>query len=316
MKQLKNNPSLFTQLVIGKLRLNPLWQKKRYRIKFLLRSVLLYPETLLWLKKLAYYPEFERFIAKQTNLPCKLHRPYLANRLSRYSRFKALSFHYDFISQLPINFVKKCYAPYPTRLATITGKNDLPLFIYLESDDKYAREGELTITVCNQDQIILAALTFTIIRYKQHITLFIGGLQGSNHENLKSLIQQATKIGYGAFPKTLAVETALTLADFLGIKTVLAVSNKTHIYNNWRYVRKNRKRYADYDNYWVTLQGVLSREGYYMLPVQLERKEIESIVSKKRSEYRNKYQVLNKLHADIKQRLSDFIESVPSKDGR
>lgn len=303
MKPLKKNLSLFSRLVMGKLKPNPLWGKPTYRLKFFLRSLFLYPETFFWLKHLSTYVKLENFLTQQSNLPCKLQRPYLANNISRYKKYKTLKYHYDFISNLMPALIEKLYGAYPTLLATITGKNELPLFIYIESNDKYAREGELTITVCNQDQIVLTALTFTVIEYRKKPTLFIGGLQGSNHEDLKVLIQQATKIAYGTFPKTLALETLLFFATYWNIDCILAVTNKTHIYNNWRYGQHNKFRFANYNNYWNTLNGLPAEKNYYQLPCQFERKTMEQIISKKRSQYCHRYQMLDKLSADILERL-------------
>lgn len=314
MKPLNKKRSLFNELAMGKLLLNPNWQKSSYRTKFLFRSLFIYPETLFLLKKLSCYSHVDHFLTQQTNLPCKLQRPYLASNIARHQRYRILLSHYDFISRLSPNLIEKFYAPYPTLLATITGENGLPLFIYIESNDKYAREGELTITVCNQDQIVLAALTFAIIKYKQQPTLFIGGLQGSNHEDLNALIQQATKIAYGTFPKTLVVETALTMANYLNIHQILAVSNKTHVYNNWRYYRKSAKRYTDYDHYWQALNSTLNNDKYYKLPLQLEGKITESILKEKNAKHQNKYQLLNKLSQDIMTRLAVLEQNLIAKD--
>lgn len=311
MKPLNKKRSLFNELAMGKLLLNPNWQKSSYRTKFLFRSLFIYPETLLLLKKLSNYSHIDHFLTQQTNLPCKLQRPYLANNIIRHQRYCILLSHYDFISGLSPNLIEKFYAPYPTLLATITGENGLPLFVYIESNDKYAREGELTITICNQDQIVLAALTFAIIEYKQQLTLFIGGLRGSNHEDLNALIQQATKVAYGAFPKTLVVETALIIANYLNIHQVLAVSNKTHVYNNWRYC-KSAQRHGDYDAYWQALNSTLNDDKYYKLPLQLEEKITESISKEGNAKYQNKYQLLDKLNQDITTRLAVLEQNLNS----
>lgn len=304
MKPLNKKRSLFNELAMGKLLLNPNWQKSSYRTKFLFRSLFIYPETLLLLKKLSRYSHTDHFLTQQTNLPCKLQRPYLASNITRHQRYRMLLSHYEFISGLSANLIEKFYAPYPTLLATITGENGLPLFVYIESNDKYAREGELTITVCNQDQIVLAALTFAIIKYQQQTTLFIGGLQGSHHEDLNALIQQATKIAYGASPKTLVVKTALIMANHLNIHQVLAVNSKTHVYNNWRYYCKSAQRYADYDDYWQSLDSTLNDDKYYKLPLQLGKKTTESISKEKNANCQNKQQLFNKLNQDIVTRLT------------
>ncbi|WP_392566900.1 VirK/YbjX family protein [Utexia brackfieldae] len=300
--------SLLVQLVSGQLPLNPLWQKTSYRMKFLFRSYLAYPETLPWLKKLALYPLLQTFLSQQTNLPAKLQRPYLASNMSRKARYNALCAHYDFISSLPTTLVEHLYAANPIVLAEIIGKDEQPFTITLESNDKYSREGELTLSVFNHEQVNLATLTFAIIKHQQKLTLFIGGLQGSNQENAREQIQKATKACYGIFPKTMAIEAILVIARFLQVEQILAVSNRTHIYNNFRYRRQNKLRMADYDSYWETLQATISDDDFYSLPAKLVRKAMEDIPSKKRSEYRNRYLLLDKLIDDTHQHLVNLTK--------
>lgn len=306
MKMPNQTKSLLVQLVSGQLPLNPLWEKTGYRIKFLLRSYLAYPETRPWLKKLATYPLLQTFLSKQTNLPAKLQRPYLASNMSRKARYQALCTHYDFMSSLSVPLVEHLYAAKPIILAEIMGKDEQPITITLESNDKYSREGELTLSIYNHEQVNLATLTFAIIQHQGQLTLFIGGLQGSNHADAREHIQKATKACYGIFPKTIAIESILVLANYWQINQILAVSNRTHIYNNFRYRRQNKLRMADYDSYWETLQATVTKEDYYQLPAKLARKAIEDIPSKKRSEYRHRYLLLDKLIEDIHAQLSQL----------
>lgn len=306
MKILHQNPSLLTRLIVGQLPLNPLWKKPSYRIKFLLRSCVVYPETLTWLNTLSGYPLLNAFLKKQTNLPCKLHRPYLASSMSRKMRHHAITTHYNFLAKQSPKLVKNLYHLDPVILSIIKGKNEQQFFLTLESNDKYSREGELTFSLCNSDNVTLATLTFAIIKYNDKLTLFIGGFQGSNHENARELIQKATKACFGAFPKNLVLQGTLSFASYFGIENILAVSNKTHIYNNFRYRRKNKLRVADYDSYWESIQSTLIDNKYYQLPNKLKRKQIEDIPSKKRAEYRNRYVLLDQLNEDINHHLSQL----------
>lgn len=306
MKVLDQNSSLLVRLVKGQLPLNPLWKKRSYRIKFLLRSYLVYRETLIWLNTLSGYPLLNEILKKQTNLPCKLHRPYLANSMSRKMRHHAITAHYDFLSKQSPQLIKNLYQLEPIILATIKGKAEQPFFLTLESNDKYSREGELTFSICNSDNVVLATLTFAIIDYYGKLTLFIGGFQGSNHKHARELIQKTTKACFGVFPKHLVLQGALSFANYFGIKNILAVTNKTHIYNNFRYRRRNKLRVADYDSYWQSLQSKLIDNQYYQIPYQLKRKQIEDIPSKKRSEYRNRYILLDQLNDDIHHHLSQL----------
>ena len=88
--ELTNQENLMAWLVHGEHPLNPLWEKKAYRYKFVLRSYLFYPKTLDWVKQLQGYHYLGYYLNKQTNLPCKLQRPYL----SSLSRRILLMMHY------------------------------------------------------------------------------------------------------------------------------------------------------------------------------------------------------------------------------
>lgn len=47
---------------------------------------------------------------------------------------------------------------------------------------------------------MLAEITFALMHYQQQPTLFIGGLQGANHEVPHAEIQHTTKECHGLFP--------------------------------------------------------------------------------------------------------------------
>ncbi|MCQ6512927.1 VirK/YbjX family protein, partial [Vibrio parahaemolyticus] len=63
------------------------------------------------------------------------------------------------------------------------------------------KEGESTIVVRDAQLRILAEITFTLCRFNQQRTLFIGGLQGAANDVPHEIIQQATKACHGLFPK-------------------------------------------------------------------------------------------------------------------
>ncbi|WP_392562683.1 VirK/YbjX family protein [Orbus sturtevantii] len=300
----KNKMELFKWLCSGKLILNPLWQDWRYRYKFFLRTIFLSPKTFTWLEHLANYPLLGYYLSRQTNLPCKLQRPYLSSSMNNQARLQALIYHYNFLATHNDKITQAFYDDTPYMLAELTVKNEERINIFIQAEDKYSREGELSICVYDQNGVDLATLTFSIINYLGKSTLFIAGLQGSNSKDARATIQQATKACYGLFPKRLVVECAILLAKYFQLEQVLAVGNKTHIYNNWRYKSRFKQLHSDYNDFWQTLDGQADRQGLYILPSNITRKPIEDIASKKRSEYRNRYLLLDNLMQHIEDRLS------------
>lgn len=75
--------------------------------------------------------------------------------------------------------------------------------------------------------------------------------------------------------------------------------------------QEKRKIHADYDEFWQSL-GAKERkeEALWCLPEQLIRKTMEEIPSKKRSQYRNRYAVLDEIQALI----SEFLKSNKSEN--
>jgi len=302
----QNKIVLFRWLYAGKLILNPLWRNCWYRYKFFLRSILINPKTFIWLEHLANYPLLGYYLSRQTNLPCKLQRPYLSSSMNNRSRLQALIYHYNFLASHSDKITHAFYNNVPYLLASLTVKNEELINVFIHAKDKYSREGELSLFIYDKNDVDLATLTFSIIEYQGKSTLFIAGLQGSNNIEAKTAIQQATKACYGLFPKRLIVECASILTNFFKLEQIVAVGNKTHVYNNWRYKSRFKQLHSDYNDFWQTIDGQENNQGLYILPNNIARKAIEDIASKKRSEYRNRYVVLDNLAQHIGSCLSQL----------
>lgn len=296
------NQNLFFALASGKLQPDTFrWSKKSYRLKFILRSIFLYPITFSWLRKLEQYRNLSTYLTHQGTLPTKLQRPYLSVSLSKKEQYKALIFHYQFMESLPLTLINQMYQKNRTLLMTLMGKNEQTLSLFIHSENKYGREGEFTLYLTNEECQTVGTLTFSVIENNTKPTLFIGGLQGAdNHiQDAKSIIQKATKTAFGLFPKRMLLETALTIAQVWNIENVIAVSNKSHIFNRF-FARKTLKKLrADYDSFWLEINGKRLKNGLFSLPLTIERKSLEDISSKKRSEYRQRYVLLDDLHTKV-----------------
>ncbi|KES19086.1 VirK/YbjX family protein [Gilliamella apicola] len=305
MSQPKSKWQLFNWLCTGKLPLNELWLKSTYRFKFFFRTLFLSPITFKLLDKLRLYPLLGYYLSCQTNLPCKLQRPYLASCLSQQERFEALAYHYDFLAKHPDSMTKAFYNPnIAFVLADVKVKNDANIKIAIQARNKFAREGEISLYFYDNDGIDLATVTFTIMQYQQKTTLFIAGLQGTGHREARIRVQQATKQCYGLFPKRVALEAILVIARYFNLEQIVAVGNKTHIYNNWRYNSRQERILSDYDDFWLTIDGKQDSNGLFILPNQIYRKSLDEIASKKRSEYRNRYALLDQLENSITENLA------------
>ncbi|WP_052284330.1 VirK/YbjX family protein [Kluyvera genomosp. 1] len=292
---------LFKLLTTGALKPGRAWKNPAYRRKFMLRTLGAPRMTSKLLASLTQQPQLMQILNVQPGLPCRLHRPWLSTHMSPQQTIDALCCHYQqMLDKLPVNIASSYLSANGAQLATIEGKEGQRYRIYLGADAMLDKEGEATLTFRDENNIVLAELTFTLCQYNGLSTFFIGGLQGAKADVPHQLIQVATKACHGLFPKRLVVDALLTVGEMLSVEHVRAVSNETHIYRSLRYRRKKRdKLHADYNSFWESLSATVDIEGDYILPLALPRKTMEEIASKKRAEYRRRYELLDALQQQV-----------------
>ncbi|EOC0864433.1 DUF535 domain-containing protein [Cronobacter muytjensii] len=292
---------LFRLLATGQKTPGLAWQNPAYRRKFMLRSLVTPFATRRWLAVLAQQPMLDALLHAQPGLPCRLHRPWLSVNVSRQQALAALEYHYQHIACLLPSALMHGHLTRPgVTLALLTGKNDAQYRLDLAAVADLDKEGETTVIFRDAAGVVLAEMTFTLCEVDGKSTLFIGGLQGAKAWVEHDKIQLATKACHGLFPKRLLLEAVCLLARHFAVSQILAVSNDTHIYRSWRYAKKKKdKLHADYDSFWASLGGEKDAQGLYHMPLHIARKSLEEIASKKRAEYRRRYELLDSMTAQI-----------------
>jgi len=306
LKRPLNGWGLFVSLAKGEWQPGQSWAHARYRRKFLLRSMVMPFSTARLLNTLVTQPELDNLLSAQPGLPCRLHRPYLSAHLTRKEALNAICFHYKKMSEtVPDVMLNAHFSPQGYCLAHLSGKNDESYFIYASAVDMQGKEGEFTLNLRNQQQVVLAKITFTLCQRDGKNTLFIGGIQGAKASVPHEAIQLATKGCHGLFPKRLLLETLSTLAKKFSVQQIVAVGNHSHVYRSWRYAKKKKHTvHADYDNFWLSMGGSLGPDNLFQLPLSIERKSLEEVASKKRAEYRRRYALLDAVMHSVEHHFS------------
>lgn len=277
--------TLFAALAQGKYRPSGLWHKASFRAKFALRTLLMPRASGQLLTMLASLAQRDAILSCQPRLPCRLIDHWLS-----HAQRQAL------------------YSGQSLTLAQVCGKQEQSYTLRLAVRERLGKEGELSLSLHDQQDHLLAVCTFTLLTHHGVPTLFIGGLQGSSPSLPHSYTQAATKACHGLFPKRLLAEALSEIAQRARCQQILAVGNADHIYSHWRYRRKKQSQMlADYDGFWRSLNGEPNEEGYFSLPLTPTRKPAESIPSKKRAEYRRRYQLLDALQQALR-------DQAPSSD--
>lgn len=290
---------IISELVSGRLIPGPIWQKRNYRLKFLLRSLLFWSPTVKMLDALSQRADFENQLSSQVTLPSKCHRQYLTLGLNAANRSNAIVSHYDWLdSQLSKPAAIALTATTPQQILHFKGKDDADFYVYASGAHKAEREGESTLWFYDGNNALLASVTFSVTSEKGKRALVIGGLQGPRKNVSHDVIKVATKACFGIFPKRMLLETLWQMCISTGISEIYGVSDNGHVFRALRYrFSKGRHFHASYDEFWSSIEGERSDKFRWRLPMQLARKPLEEIASKKRAEYRRRFQLLDEVQS-------------------
>jgi uncharacterized protein VirK/YbjX len=154
--------NIISSLTNGQLIPGPIWRKRDYRIKFFLRSLLFWSSTNRMLTALAHRADFYRLLAAQVTLPSKTHRQYLTRGMNANQRAEAIVHHYEWLDALPdANLATALTHPTAHPVLNFQAKDDASYTVYASSASKAEREGESTLWLRDEEDTLLASLTFT-----------------------------------------------------------------------------------------------------------------------------------------------------------
>ncbi|PLR35555.1 DUF535 domain-containing protein [Chimaeribacter coloradensis] len=291
---------LYLSLFWGNCRPHHFWDSAHFRNKFFLRTMLMPGLTFKLLKMIAGHQAYKELLLSQPRLPCRIHRPYLSNRVSRREGVDAIIHHYTTVTALlGMSRFRTHLSAEGLCLAAFEGKDEQTYLLTLVSTYKLDREGEASLILRRQNGQMLAELSFTLCQRKGENALIIGGLQGPNGVNAQENIQQATKGFHGLFPKRVVLESLMVVAKYFNVQSIYAVANDAHVYQSLRYANRKQYMHADYDSFWEMSGGIPTGDGYYLLPSSSQRKNLEEVASKKRAEYRRRFELIDTISAQI-----------------
>ena len=277
---------------------HPLWKDNVFRAKFALRSLFYPVSTFRYIKKITSLDIYPQVISIQGIILAKHHRVYLKKGSSVAERVKYITDHYSLINSMSnISLKNILISQSVVSIAQFSGKQGEEFTLYCKPGN-FDREGEITIIMDYQGHTV-SLITFSIVNINNKRTLLIGGLQGPNNEGASDLIREATKSASGLFPKRIMMEVISVFSGLLSAESVCAVSDDMHVFKSSRYHRKKGKLLSSYNDFWLSLGGTLKDDNTFELPVIIERKKIEDIASKKRSEYKRRYQLLDDMKDSI-----------------
>ena len=268
------------------------------RLKFFIRAWMHRRYTRAWLARLVQ-PDLAPLWLLRPRLAAKLQRPYVCCAWDVPVRCAALLGHYD---QLPRLFAPEVRAAIyrdgltALRLVNPVSRQDLDLGFFYH--DRFEKEGELTLAVRDAASgLMLAGLTFSLVRNGNERLAIIGGLQAANDPATRGLIHAAAKALHGFRPKALALWCLQQLVPVWSLTQIQAVGDAQHV---WRHWRKRRKFAASYDEFWGESDGCRQPGGNWVLPLQAQPRSREALKPNRRRQHERRYALLAALQPQLR----------------
>jgi len=173
------------------------------------------------------------------------------------------------------------------------------LRIVLDRPHWFLREGELTLNLFLQEERVYS-LSFSLARVNGERTAYIGGLQGRNLDEIESVYRDMTKKLHGARPRDFLFSAFQIACQAAGVTRVLGVSDACRHHRHPYFGAKAIVTPgASYDEVWRDRGGKEAVGGFFELPTELHLRAVEEIPSRKRSMYRRRYALYDRMRADI-----------------
>lgn len=185
---------------------------------------------------------------------------------------------------------------------------DMNLVLCAESGQR--KEGLAAVMFNLPDEVPVYQILFWIARDELinrdgAWAMWIGAMQGPNVDDARELVKRITKRCHAYRTKNLILYAAQSVAKFLGVSKIFAVTNAGYYANN--HLRSDRKLKTSFSDFWQEADGIATNDArFFELPLSETRKTVEEIPSHKRAQYRRRFAMLDELDAAIAEALRGF----------
>lgn len=138
-------------------------------------------------------------------------------------------------------------------------------------------------------------------------SLWIGAMQGPNMDNAKDVIKKITKRCHSYRTKNLILHATQEFAKALNLKHIYAVTNYGYYANN--HVRRDRKLKTSFSDFWLEAGGTpCDDKRFFELPLTEYRKSMDEVPTRKRANYRRRYELLDDIDKAMKDRMCQILK--------
>ncbi|MES9939395.1 MAG: DUF535 family protein [Candidatus Thiodiazotropha sp. 6PLUC2] len=248
------------------------------------------------------------FINHQEALP-SVFWPYQHSEWGLKKRLNALYNH--FRTQLLVNdiFIIERYSS--KTIASLSEFYD-GMDLVVDRNGIFLREGMITLSINIYDERIFS-IAFSLMEDElSNLVSIVGAIQGRRMVDINPLYHDITKKMFGIRPRDLTVELFQMICRATGINKIYAISEIYRQQMHYFYSLKDKEDFLklNYDEVWSERGGECCKKGFYEIPVHPKRRAIESIVAKKRSMYKKRYELLSRVEKKIAEDMNEGYDSI------
>ena len=233
-----------------------------------------------------------QLLVEQPQTAAMLISPYQCAAWGAKTRFSRLSSHLEVVGRIPgldLALDEKLV------LADLSGFSPGARLI-LDRAPWLSREGHLTLSLF-KDEFRAFTVSFSLYGFPE-TELFIGGLQGRQSDEILSMYRDLTKDFEGIRPRDFILEMLRLFAAKIGVQHIYAVADD-HKISRHKYFGEKGAPGLYYDDVWRERSGERVANTHFELPIKGSRRPLEEIASKKRSMYRRRYEMLDRIEAAL-----------------
>jgi len=221
--------------------------------------------------------------------------PYLHKDWTVPERFNAVRAHYAEVDAIPWLRLEVR----ESRVISDLGDVVPGLRVILDRSEWFQREGELTLNLFIQDCRVYC-LAFLLGSTDAGRVALIGAMQGRNLDDIQDVYRTLTKKLHGARPRDFLFTTFQMVAKEAGIERILGVSDECRHHRHPYFGNKaSTIQSVSYDEIWADREGVPLAGGFFELPTTPTIRSDDEIPVRKRSMYRKRYALYDRVRADV-----------------
>ena len=277
--------------------------RKKQEKKAILNALLFPAFSNKWFQML-HEDKFNNYFMHRNRLYLKPYSPYINTNWNKEKKVKVIGDSIEFL-ETKTNFADDFKRYKEIILANVPLKDNTIASLILHYDNILRKEGEFTVSLIKDDNKIIS-LAFSIGKTAQNnYVAYVGCVQGHSVEN-KELTKNIHKLLHAIRPKSFIVFVSQKLFEVLGCKDIFFVDNKSRPHTGKHLIKLPWIHDITFDNdtTWQELGGVSISGGWYKFPLVAQRKPLEEVKSKKRSQYKKRYELLDDVYIQIEKAVA------------